>query len=133
MKARLSARQRIIAILDVEARVYQGMDLTGARAAVAAAHSRKGLRCSAPTLARWAKRVEGEPRKKWLRLLKDRYVGRTSTGCIPPAAWDMFITHYLALDAPSPKRCYDKLQLEAKANSWRLPCLRTFQRRLAKS
>lgn len=126
------AQRRLAALHAVEKLVVAGQRLGDARAAVAAQLQREGERGgSVASLGRWAGDVARLHRSDWLAALVPDYNGRSGGIEIPVEAWDLFKADYLRLEAPTASSCYDRLQRIAKVNAWALPCLRTFERRIA--
>ena len=127
------AQRRLKALQAVEQLVASGQRLGDARAAIAAQLQREGERGgSAASLGRWAADVQGLHRADWLAALLPAYTGRTAQTDIPAEAWDLFKADYLRLEAPAASACFGRLQRIAKVKQWgELPCLRTFERRIA--
>lgn len=126
------AKRRLSALQTVEQLVRVGQRLGDARAVVAAQLEREGIRGgSVASLGRWASDVAKLHRSDWLAALVPDYAGRTGTTEIQVEAWDLFKADYLRLEAPTASSCYARVQRIAKVKGWTLPCLRTFERRIA--
>lgn len=126
------AKRRLAALQTVEKLVTAGQRLGDARATVAAQLQREDIRGgSVASLGRWASDVAKLHRSDWLAALVPDYAGRTGTAEIQVEAWDLFKADYLRLEAPTASSCYARVQRIAKVKGWTLPCLRTFERRIA--
>lgn len=126
-----TAGQRLKALQAVERLVADGRGLMDARAIVAAQLRQEGLRGgSVASLGRWAATVAAADTQHRLALLVPSYVGRAPHVDMPPEAWDFFKADYLRPEAPTAASCYRRIERIAKAKSWVLPSLRSFERKI---
>jgi transposase InsO family protein len=66
----------------------------------------------------------------WMYALIPRYVGRTATAEMDPAAWQYLLGDYLRLSGPSLAACYRRLQKQAREHGWQIPAKKTVTRRI---
>lgn len=126
-----SAARRLAALQAVERLTSAGRRLMDARALVSAQLRREGVRGgSAASLGRWAAMVAGAEAQHRLALLVPSYVGRVANVDMPRAAWDLFKADYLRPEAPAATSCYERLRRVASASGWKLPSLRSFERKI---
>jgi len=69
-------------------------------------------------------------RADWLAALVPGYVGRTATAEFSADAWEFFKADYLRLEQPGAAACYQRLLRAAEEHGWKVPCLRSVERRI---
>lgn len=85
---------------------------------------------SIPTVRNWKLAVKGIHPSDWWPVLTPKYAGRTATTDISPEAWDWFKADYLRLEAPASAACYERLMRIAPKSGWKVPHLRTIERKI---
>lgn len=126
-----AARERLSALLDVEARQQRGEALTVARQEVAADLQARNVRGgSVDSLKRWAAAVKGQPRDTWLAHLLPSCPKGNERVEIHPELWAWYLGHYLTREQPSHADTYRRAKKIAKAKGWPMPSAKTLQRRM---
>ncbi len=70
-------------------------------------------------------------RKDWLAAITPNQRGRSiSRDIIDPQAYEFFKTDYLRLEQPTATVCYERLKYAAAEHGWKIPSLKTMQRRI---
>lgn len=124
------AMRRVSALVAVDQLVSQGEPLQRARELVSERLRAEGQRCDETTLWRWANLVRRVPRPHWCFFLTPKWSGGSAEADYSPEAWDAFKADYLRPEAPNAAAVYRRVQRLAGPNGWKLPSVRTFQRRL---
>ncbi|HYH17535.1 MAG TPA: transposase domain-containing protein [Azospirillum sp.] len=125
-KKKSAAKAKLAILLQIEEAVRGGMGKDDAAAMVG---RQNGVGRS--TIFGWYERVAGIARADWLPYLLDHRAGRQrSAETMPEGAWEIFKGDYLREEQPSYAECYNRLKDVAKAEGWRLPSCKTFQRRV---
>lgn len=125
-KHKARARDRVLALRDVQALVSAGQPRTIAMMEVAAA---RGI--SRAQLYQWAATVDGVERHHWMAHLVPRYAGATGPrAACDEDAWEWLRSHYLRPARPTFEQCLRDLQRMAAERGWRLPSARTLRRRI---
>ncbi|OWV30166.1 transposase domain-containing protein [Halomonas campaniensis] len=119
------AARRLQALQAVERLVDNGAGKVTAVDQVAAVYGE-----SRATLYRWQGFVKGADTSDWLALLAPGYQGRTATAEWDVAAWEFFKSMFLRYEGPTEAVCYDLLQEAAAKHGWKVPSLRTVNRRV---
>jgi len=119
------ARDRLQALMDVEALIRGGLQKNIAVSTIAA---QRGV--STRSIYNWYDLVVGHDESDWLPLLAPKHAGRHATVPCDPAAWAFFKADYLRLAQPSLESCYRRLQMTAEENGWTIPSSRTLHRRI---
>ncbi|MBF0415626.1 MAG: Mu transposase C-terminal domain-containing protein [Magnetococcales bacterium] len=127
-KKKQAARERLSALLAVEAMIKVGHEVELAYGMIA-----KERKASISTLYKWRAKVRGIRRDDWLVHLVDRRAGGNNTGSeCSEEAWEFFKADYLRLERPSAESCYRRLQRVGAEKGWRVPCLKTLSRKIAR-
>ncbi len=130
-KQKAAAKEKLQLLNAVMAMTENGTSMVDAFKAIGQAHGK-----SWRTIQGWYHGTSGKPgvknyeRKDWEAALVPGYVGRTATVEITDEAWEIFKADYLRNEQPTATACYDRLKRIAKDQGWRLPCLKTFERRM---
>ncbi len=77
------------------------------------------------TIQHWYKRVCGLDKCDWLAALAPNYAKPGERVHCPGEAWDILVSDYLCLEAPTFASCYARLKKVAEARGWTLPSRQT--------
>ena len=119
------AKTKLQALQTAQALIDNGIQVTKAMATAATANG-----IDKATLYRWHKSVKQYDRQDWLAALVPGYTGRTATAECSTEAWDMFKADYLRLEKPTASAVYYRLKRAANEHGWKIPTLRTLERRI---
>lgn len=82
------------------------------------------------TIQHWYKRVRGLEKSDWLAALAPNYAKPSERVHCPGEAWDILVSDFLRLEAPTFASCYARLKKVAEARGWTLPSRKTLMARI---
>lgn len=124
-KVRAEGERRLQIILELELLEGSGMTRTAAINEVASR-----LQIGKATLWTWLRLIEGVARENRLPALAPRRKGGGAEAEMDPGLWNLFLSDYLRLSAPTLSACYDRTAAVAAEKGLSMPSEKTLRRRI---
>lgn len=125
-KFRRIARMRVDVVREVEGLVRDGLSNAEACRVVAL-----GSQHSPEAIRQWRSACRGADPRDWVALVAPRWKPRKAYAHVPAEAWEMFKADYVANERVSCRASYERLKERAGSEGWKVPSLRTLQRRVS--
>ncbi|MCW8856081.1 MAG: Mu transposase C-terminal domain-containing protein [Kangiella sp.] len=120
-----AAKNKVEAISEAMELMQRGMAKGEAFKSAAKTHG-----ITYQTLYNYHNKVKHYDKSDWLAALVRRKAGGAAKANMPEQAWEIYKADYLRPEQPSASACYHRLRLIADEKGWKLPSLRTFERRI---